>query len=64
MFIKLRESTLFKLLSAAFCFNRESTASKATQQVWKMQGYRKWELRETDRFRMRSGIVANSHRRS
>jgi hypothetical protein len=30
MFTKLRESTLFKLLSAAFCFNRESTASKAT----------------------------------
>jgi len=28
MFTKLRESSLFKFLSAAFCFNHESTASK------------------------------------
>ncbi len=41
MFTKLRESTLFKFLSAAFCFDREGIASKATPASLENSGIQK-----------------------
>ncbi len=60
VFTKLRESTLFKSLSAVFRFDRRGVAKEPDPASLKGAGdTRKMQPMEIDRSRMRSGIAAS-----